>query len=116
MPGINFVPGCSCLTAGVHGGQRPSEIMSVASHAGSFLPGTGTIAVQATAGHGGKGCLSSAASVETAESRQKVAVVQATVRRGMTNQPINLFSNFCARSWPLAVRTAGVRGAHLAVG
>ena len=57
--------------AGAHGGRRPSEIMSVASHAGSFLPGTGTGAVQGTPGHGGEGCLSSTASVETAGSRQK---------------------------------------------
>ena len=57
--------------AGAHGGHRPSEIMSVASHAGSFLPGAGTGAVQGKPGHGGDGCLSSTASVQTAGSRQK---------------------------------------------
>ena len=45
--------------------------MSVASHAGGFLPGAGTGAVQGAPDHPGEGCLSSAAPVQTAESRQK---------------------------------------------
>ena len=55
--------------------------MSVASHAGSVLPGPGPTAVQGAPGLRGEGCLSSAVPVRTAGSSQEVAVFQATVEQ-----------------------------------